>query len=165
MVALCVAVGRAKRIRRLLDSARSQRDSNSPAVQDALTGREEMGLRYLDWVGRGLVNNWDLVDISAEHLVGAWLLLPLVQEAGDDTVARRLLDDPHDLIRKAIGWMLREAGKRVDERALVAFLDEYAPVMPRTMLRCAIERFDPAVRAHYRSRTVRTASRSQVTEP
>ena len=50
MVALCVAVGRAKRIRRLLDSARSQRDSNSPAVQDALTGREEMGLRYLDWV-------------------------------------------------------------------------------------------------------------------
>ena len=80
-------------------------------------------------------------------------------------VARRLLDDPHDLIRKAIGWMLREAGKRVDERALVAFLDEYAPVMPRTMLRCAIERFDPAVRAHYRSRTVRTASRSRVTEP
>ena len=209
MVALCVAVGRAKRIRRLLDSARSQRDSNSPAVQDALTGRAEMGLRYLDWVGRGLVNNWDLVDISAEHLVGAWLLLPLVQEAGDDTVARpqvlpdrmttlissdsvwerrvavlstfattragvdwpayavarRLLDDPHDLIRKAIGWMLREAGKRVDERALVTFLDEYAPVMPRTMLRCAIERFDPAVRAHYRSRTVRTASRSRVTGP
>ena len=61
--------------------------------------------------------------------------------------------------------MLREAGKRVDERALVAFLDESAPVMPRTMLRCAIERFDPAVRAHYRSRTVRTASRRQVTEP
>ena len=66
-------------------------------------------------------------------------------------VARRLLDDPHDLIHKAVGWMLREAGKRVDERALVVFLDRHAARMPRTMLRYAIERFSPEVRAHYRS--------------
>ncbi|WP_315583027.1 DNA alkylation repair protein [Actinomyces viscosus] len=62
-----------------------------------------------------------------------------------------VLDDPHDLIHKAVGWMLREAGKRVDEGSLVAFLDRYAARMPRTMLRYAIERLSPEVRAHYRS--------------
>lgn len=64
-------------------------------------------------------------------------------------VARKLLHDPHDLIRKAVGWMLREAVKRVDEGNLRLFLDEYAAVMPRTTLRYAIERFDPESRAHY----------------
>ena len=144
------------------------------------------GAEYLDWVGRDLVNNWDLVDTSAEHLVGAWLLVPLAgaqglpcrisdlitssnvwerrvavmstfatTRAGTDwptyAVARQLLDDPHDLIHKAVGWMLREAGKRVDEASLVAFLDQYAAHMPRTMLRYAIERLTPEARAHYRS--------------
>lgn len=186
MAALCVAVTRVKRISRLLDSRRARRDPGSQAVQEAVARREGLGRKYLDWVGRGLVNNWDLVDTSAEHLVGAWLLVPLAgspglpsrindliassnvwerrvaimstfatTRAGTDwptyAVARRLLDDPHDLIHKAVGWMLREAGKRVDERALVVFLDRHAARMPRTMLRYAIERFSPEVRAHYRS--------------
>ena len=66
-------------------------------------------------------------------------------------IARRLLDDPHDLIHKAVGWMLRETGKRVDERALTAFLDRYAALMPRTMLRYAIEGLDPDARARYQA--------------
>ena len=186
MAALCVAVTRVKRIGRLLGSRRARRDPGSQAVQEAVARREELGRKYLDWVGRGLVNNWDLVDTSAEHLVGAWLLVPLTgapglpsrindliassnvwerrvaimstfatTRAGTDwptyAVARRLLDDPHDLIHKAVGWMLREAGKRVDEQTLVVFLDRHAARMPRTMLRYAIERFSPEVRAHYRS--------------
>lgn len=184
MAALCVAVAQAKRIGRLLSSKRAQRDPGSPTVQEALARREHLGQRYLDWVGQDLVNNWDLVDTSAEHLVGAWLLVPLVGEqelpyrigdlitsssvwerrvavmstftttrAGTDwptyAVARRLLDDPHDLIHKAVGWMLREAGKRVDEDSLVTFLDRYAAHMPRTMLRYAVERLDPEARATY----------------
>ncbi len=54
--------------------------------------------------------------------------------------ARVLLGDTEDLLHKAVGWMLREAGKRVSEKELIGFLDETAPLMPRTMLRYAIER-------------------------
>ena len=196
LLALLIAVGRVKRLNRLLDRAQARPGSGTqtpPAVRDALAGREALGRRYLGWAARGLVNNWDLVDASAEHLVGAWLLVPLVREAdgaprtpalperitaladsrcvwqrriavlstfaatraGVDwpahAVARRLLDDPHDLIHKAVGWMLRETGKRVDERALTAFLDRYAALMPRTMLRYAIEGLDPDARARYRA--------------
>lgn len=114
------------------------------------------------------INNWDLVDVSAANIVGAHLAersrKPLYRLAKskslwerriaivatlhfirrnefDDTfaIARLLLGDRHDLIHKACGWMLREAGKR-DERALRAFLEENAAQMPRTMLRYAIER-------------------------
>jgi 3-methyladenine DNA glycosylase AlkD len=123
------------------------------------------------------INNWDLVDVSAPQIVGAYLETrsrkPLYRLArskslwerriaivatqhfirrGDvgDTlaIARLLLGDEHDLIHKACGWMLREVGKR-DERGLRAFLDEHGAVMPRTMLRYAIERFAPAVRRRY----------------
>lgn len=114
------------------------------------------------------VNNWDLVDSSAPYLVGAYLMdknrKPLHKLAksknlwqrrisivatqhfirrGDfeDTleISRMLLVDEHDLIHKATGWMLREVGKR-HEPTLEAFLELHAALMPRTMLRYAIER-------------------------
>lgn len=124
------------------------------------------------------VNNWDLVDTSAEYLVGAHLsgkraLGLLDRLAGSASVwerriavvatfhfikqaefgptvrvAERLLADGHDLIHKAVGWMLREVGKR-DGAALRAFLDAHAGRMPRTALRYAIERFAEAERRKY----------------
>ena len=68
----------------------------------------------------------------------------------DDTFALAALleGDPHDLMHKAVGWMLREAGKQ-DEPRLLAYLDEHAATMPRTALRYSLERLEPAVRAHY----------------
>ena len=123
------------------------------------------------------INNWDLVDSSAGKIVGAYLQArsrrPLYKLAGskslwerriaiiatshfirrddfDDTLAicERLLKDEEDLIHKATGWMLREIGKR-DLEAEKAFLDRYCSMMPRTMLRYAIERLHPADRAAY----------------
>ncbi len=64
-------------------------------------------------------------------------------------LAELLLHDKEDLMHKAVGWMLREMGKRVDQQLLVTFLDENAAVMPRTMLRYAIEHFSPKTRQHY----------------
>jgi 3-methyladenine DNA glycosylase AlkD len=130
---------------------------------------------YLDHTAH--INNWDLVDCSAEHIVGAHLrdgdrrLLRrlarsrLVWERriaimatfhdikrGDfrDTlaIARLLLDDEHDLVHKAVGWMLREVGKR-DRKLEEAFLRVHAARMPRTMLRYAIERFPESLRQRY----------------
>lgn len=130
---------------------------------------------YLDHTE--FVNNWDLVDSSASYIVGSWLqdkdktiLEQLAQSksiwerriaiiatlhyirAGqfDHTVriAKMLLNDPHDLIHKATGWMLREVGKR-DEATLRRFLAEHYHDMPRTTLRYAIEKFDPQLRQKY----------------
>jgi hypothetical protein len=140
---------------------------------------DEHELIYDTYLGNtGHVNNWDLVDVSCAPIVGGYLLdrdrAPLYQlvrsrliwerriaivsthwfiRAGQaaDTygLATRLLDDDHDLIHKAVGWMLREAGKRVGRDELIAFLDEHAATMPRTMLRYAIEHLDPDLRHHY----------------
>ncbi len=68
-------------------------------------------------------------------------------------IAEMLLDDTHDLIHKAVGWMLREVGKR-SERTLTQFLDTHAAHMPRTSLRYAIERLSPAKKKRYMSVSV-----------
>lgn len=128
----------------------------------------------------GRVNNWDLVDSSAECVLGAYLIdrprellgelaarpvlwerrvavlatLAFLKQGDASTtllLAARLLDDPEDPTHKAVGWMLREAGKRVDRGLLLAFLDSHASRMPRTMLEYATEHLDPAARAGYRA--------------
>jgi len=143
--------------------------------------RERLYRTYLRHTG--FINNWDLVDLSAMHIVGPHiaraprpLLRKLVHSPsvwerriavlatfhlinnGDATeslwLARQLLGDDHDLIHKATGWMLREVGKRVDEKKLRSFLDRHAPVMPRTMLRYATERLSTSVRKRYLRRSV-----------
>ena len=131
---------------------------------------------YLSHTDR--INNWDLVDLSCYPLLGEWLrdkdrmlLYDLArngktiweQRIGivstmtfirhgqlDDTfaIADILLHHPHDLIHKAVGWLLREAGKK-DKSALIAFLRTRYNSMPRTMLRYAIEKFPPEERELY----------------
>lgn len=123
------------------------------------------------------INNWDLVDVSCRDIVGGYLvdrprdILYKLAKSDDiwekriamvstwyfirlndleDTfkIADLLLGDKHDLIHKAVGWMLREAGKK-DRPALLGFLDKYASVMPRTTLRYSIEHLSQAEKTHY----------------
>lgn len=82
-------------------------------------------------------------------MVSTSAFLQVGQSADTYALAELLLEDPHDLMHKATGWMLREAGKRVDEDELRTFLDSHAGRMPRTMLRYAIERFAPDERQRY----------------
>jgi len=122
------------------------------------------------------INNWDLVDASAPQIVGPhankgtltrlakseslWerriaIIATQYRIRRNDfaetlRIAKILLHDEHDLIHKAVGWMLREVGKR-DQEAEERFLRKHAHEMPRTMLRYAIERFPEALRRHYLS--------------
>lgn len=149
-------------------------------VEAARRDPERAAERYLAALRRGRVNNWDLVDASAEHVIGKWLFdrdRTLLHELaaspslwdrrvavlstfefikrGDASttleLAEKLLDDREDLMHKAVGWMLREVGKRVSRETLRAFLDAHAARMPRTMLSYAIEHLDPDERAAYRA--------------
>lgn len=124
------------------------------------------------------INNWDLVDLSCYQLLGSWLMdkdrsllydlarngksiweqrigivstMAFIRKGQlDDTfaIADMLLDHPHDLIHKATGWLLREAGKR-DGSALREYLATRNMNMPRTMLRYAIEKFPEQERQQY----------------
>ena len=135
-------------------------------------GTVDFYLSHLD-----CVNNWDLVDSSAAKILGAHLksrdrtVLETLASSGDLWkervsvvatyafiregeyaptlhLAKKFLRHRHDLIHKAVGWMLREVGKK-DAKSLKDFLDEFAASMPRTMLRYAIEKFDASERARY----------------
>lgn len=137
--------------------------------------RKEIYEFYLSQTER--INNWDLVDLSASYIVGEYLKdksrEPLYRLAESEllweqriavvstyafiknsdftdiyALAEKLLIHEHDLMRKAIGWMLREAGKR-NKDLLVTFLEKYCLVMPRTMLRYAIEKFPEEERKYY----------------
>jgi 3-methyladenine DNA glycosylase AlkD len=72
-------------------------------------------------------------------------------------IATLLVNGSHDLIQKAVGWMLRETGKRASAAALTEFLERHAATMPRTMLRYAIERLSPAERARWMQRRIQAA--------
>jgi len=128
------------------------------------------------------INNWDLVDASAEHVVGPHLEaneIALLERLARSKniwerriaivstfhfikrdefrptlrIATMLLTDSHDLIHKAVGWMLREVGKR-DRKTLDSFLKKHYRKMPRTMLRYAIERHPERIRKQYLAGTI-----------
>ena len=144
---------------------------------DAGTDRVKKMIYELYLKNTKFINNWDLVDASAPHIVGAYLWdkdrKPLSKLAlskilwerriailatfhfikrGDVSetlkLALLLLSDPEDLIHKAVGWMLREVGKR-NAKAAESFLRTHYPQMPRTMLRYAIEKYPPAKRRQF----------------
>ena len=123
------------------------------------------------------VNNWNLVDTSAHLIVGAhlidknrdiltslaqsdvlwerriamvstWMFIRNKDYEWTFKLAEMLLQDEHDLMHKAVGWMLREAGKK-DVAELLLFLDRFGAVMPRTMLRYSLEKLTPAQKKHY----------------
>jgi len=137
--------------------------------------REQIHRAYL--LNTRFINNWDLVDASAEHIIGAHLrngrrdrlydlavsnllwerriaimatfhFIKRGEFSDTFSIAGLLLQDPEDLIHKAVGWMLREIGKR-DHPTEESFLREHYKIMPRTMLRYAIEKFPEELRQQY----------------
>ncbi len=139
-------------------------------------GRERIFRFYIKNARK--INNWDLVDCSADRIAGAYLMerdkavlyrlarsknlwerrIAIIStfhfikngRYGETLkIAEMLLNDEHDLIQKAAGWMLREVGKRGGLAQEKAFLERHSERMPRTMLRFAIERFSPSERARY----------------
>jgi 3-methyladenine DNA glycosylase AlkD len=138
--------------------------------------KEDIFNFYLKNISR--VNNWDLVDSSADKIIGAHifqtdkkLIYKLVESKNlwerriavistfyfikkgqfQDTlkIAEILLNDDEDLIHKAVGWMLREMGKKGGMEKLIEFLDKNSQKMPRTMLRYSIEKLDEEQRRRY----------------
>ena len=148
--------------------------------------RERIHRAYLDHAR--YINNWDLVDASAGEIVGSHLGaadISLLEQLASSAniwerriaivstfhfiklnefrptlqIARLLVGDSHDLIHKAVGWMLREVGKR-DRRSLDTFLRKHYRKMPRTMLRYAIQRHPERVRKQYPEGPVCTRTKS-----
>ncbi len=132
---------------------------------------------YLENAKRNRINNWDLVDLSSHKIVGNYLLdkerkiLHDLARAGnlwekriaivstfafirnnefEDAIGISgiLMEDRHDLIHKAAGWMLREVGKK-NKKVLEGFLKKHCKTMPRTLLRYAIEKFNEDERKNY----------------
>ena len=153
------------------------------------TAREELFEIWLSWLETGRINNWDLVDVSAPRMgvqllgtkSGMTLLRRLAKSpslwqrrasviltfaplragsvAESLELCDRLIDDQHDLMHKAVGWVLREVGNR-DLGALHAFLEEHAATMPRTALRYAIEKRPEAERRRWMNYKDQLASRA-----
>ena len=159
-------------------------------MEEAIRGQDEILTMYLQYAERA--NNWDLVDLSAPKILGAWLKTPtgtslLSPQRGEDR-KRQVIDElaasdnlwkqrmsmvctwktsqmgdpswclryaeihlhhPHDLMHKAVGWMLREMGKRCSMDLLRDFLRKHAHEMPRTMLRYAIEKMSEKERKEW----------------
>jgi 3-methyladenine DNA glycosylase AlkD len=139
-------------------------------------GREILFKKYLE--NMLYINNWDLVDLSADKIIGSYLFekpknilysLAVSENLWERRIAvmatfdfikkgfyqetlkiaKILLNDQHDLIHKAVGWMLREIGKRCSQEVLEQFLLVNYKQMPRTMLRYAIERLPEELRLQY----------------
>ncbi len=150
-------------------------DKQARSKKTSETRRKELFDLYIRRMDR--INNWDLVDVSAPFVIGGYLFdkprdilftmarskniwkrrTAIVSTAyfirqGDiaDTfaIAEMLIKDKHDLIHKAVGGWVREAGKQ-DRQNLLEFLDKYAATMSRTMLRYAIEHLDKKLREYY----------------
>ena len=140
-------------------------------------GGDRSGIARFYSAHTAYINNWDLVDISAPYILGTHLrsrnrailysfarsknvwkrriaivatfaFIRANQFTDTLAIAEILMNDTHDLIHKAVGWMLREVGKRSIETER-GFLEEYAPHLPRTTLRYAIERFPEAERQYF----------------
>lgn len=132
---------------------------------------------YIDELSKGNINNWDLVDVTCRAVVGEHLrnnrnklfelaksdslwerrvaivsTFPYIANGDASTsleLADLLLHDAEDLMHKAVGWTLREVGKRCDRQLLVDFLDAHAAEMPRTALRYSIEHLPEETRQYY----------------
>ena len=143
--------------------------------------REEIVRLYLQKTER--INNWDLVDCSAHKIIGAWAYdekqEDIIKKLADSknlwqeriaivsswyfikknsyeltlTLAQKFINHKHDLIHKAIGWMLREVGKK-DKEVLEKFLEENGNRLPRTSLRYAIERFSKEEKQYYMQKKI-----------
>jgi 3-methyladenine DNA glycosylase AlkD len=150
-------------------------DKKSRSKKTGVDEKKELVELYLRRIDR--INNWDLVDLGALHLIGSYFydksrdtLFALAHSDNiwerrtaivgtahfirkgdvDDTfkIAEILVNDAHDLVHKATGWMLRFAGD-VQRARLLDFLDKYAATMPRTLLRYSIEKLSKTERDYY----------------
>lgn len=157
------------RITSLMMLVKRYEKSRDEAEKEAIVN---IYLKHTDYI-----NNWDLVDTSAHYILGPWLLdkpHDILFELADRNhlwsqriamiasyhfirkgqyktslkLAEKLLHHKHDLIHKAVGWMLREIGNR-DYKTEYDFLKKHYKTMPRTMLRYAIEKFDEPVRQDF----------------